>query len=201
MWTKCFAIAVIFPAIVAAKPCQTIDNDDARLACYDNRQRTPQTEATSTPIPPEAEWLVKESASTMTDEPKITAFLEAKKVEGKCHAGVDTLVAIGVKCTENVTQFILYASNCVFTATGDSTKVDARFDGGPLETIQFKASSNHKMIGYFTGKWSIPLVKRLLDASALALRFRAYSSPPITATFDLRGASEGIKRIREACLW
>jgi type VI secretion system protein VasI len=106
-----------------------------------------------------------------------------------------------ILCMENRTSLFV-VTNCHlasgFQGYGD---VEYRIDDKPAKTRAFDASTDNTSLGLWSGGASIPVIKELIEGSALLVRFTPFNHSPVTARFSITGLDEAIKPLRTARGW
>jgi len=79
--------------------------------------------------------------------------------------------------------------------------VDLRIDSRDARTIGMDASTDHNVLGLFSGRQAIPVIKSMFSAEKLLARATPFGESPITVTFDVRDLGSEIEPLRAACHW
>jgi hypothetical protein len=147
-------------------------------------------------------WKVKEDHSPMDDSKTIVLALDS---ENAIHGPLDDQKpALMIRCKEGKTD--------TYVMTGMAASVEEDPDGGPSEehavrlrfdsnspiTDHWVESTNHS--GLFAGD-AISFARQLTSANTFTFEFSPFDSSPATARFDLRGLSEHLPKIADACRW
>lgn len=80
----------------------------------------------------------------------------------------------------------------------DGATVTLRFDKDPA----FKASASKSTDGeaLFFDR-SVALIKQMMKYETLLFQFVPFNSSPVMTTFDIRGVTEAVQRLRKECKW
>ncbi len=135
------------------------------------------------------DWEVEEKVSPLDDSRNVFMFLLAKNKVGLTHP---TLV---VRCMEGETHvFINYDS--VLGRPGYDVPVLARFDQRPaVEDRWIVSTSGTAIFAYYGVSWA----RTIADAQKLYVRVIPQVGHVVSATFQLKGAAEAMRPLREAC--
>lgn len=134
------------------------------------------------------DWLVSESKSEIDDSPSVSMFMTSEGTD----RGRETLI---LRCKENTTD--------AFVTTGkylgsEISSVLIRFDKTPAYTQRVNSSTSSKA---FFVKKPIQFIKKLTAHNKMVVRYAAYSGSESTASFVVKGAEDGLAKLRKACNW
>lgn len=190
-------MAGVAPAMAA--DCLKIDNDLDRLACYDREAgRTPSAST----LPQSAgKWVVRRETSKLTDQPTVVMSIDSDEVVD-CGWNRGQKIGLVLRCMENKTV-LYFSTGCHMTASqyNDYGNITYRLDDEKARTVGGDASTDNRALGLWNGGKSIPVIKQMYGRKQMIVRMTPYSESPFTATFDISGAEEASKPLREACGW
>ena len=143
-------------------------------------------------------WRVTAGKSEMDDSPDVTAMLDASDmIEGWLKTFRPSLV---LRCSE--------AKTFLYVVTGMSAQpeygkfemagVRYRIDQAGAVSDDWHESTDSKAL--FAPE-PISLARRLAKAKQLIFEFTPYNSSPVTAHFELQGASSAVGRVSKTCSW
>lgn len=190
-------MAGVAPAMAA--DCLKIDNDLDRLACYDREAgRTPSA---STLPQGTGKWVVRKETSKLTDQPTVVMSIDSDEVVD-CGWNRGQKIGLVLRCMENKTV-LYFSTGCHMTASqyNDYGNITYRLDDEKARTVGGDASTDNRALGLWNGGKSIPVIKQMYGRKQMIVRMTPYSESPFTATFDISGAEEASKPLREACGW
>lgn len=173
---------------ITLKDCLKIQEDGARLKCYDAIAAA--MPAPGTPAQPDGAlpvgWKFERKEDAMRDTPTLIATILADDKNGM----------LIVRCTDKK-ELELYASWLKFLGM-DSARVTWRFDSGKPETESWSLSTDKRAtFARDPMKIHVPIT---LGARKLALQTTPYNSSPVTMTFDLTaGDVKALPRVLYGC--
>jgi type VI secretion system protein VasI len=186
-------MAGVGPAMAA--DCLKIDNDLDRLACYDREAgRTPSAST----LPQSAgKWVVRRETSKLTDQPTVVMSIDSDEVVD-CGWNRGQKIGLVLRCMENKTV-LYFSTGCHMTASqyNDYGNITYRLDDEKARTVSGDASTDNRALGLWNGGKSIPVIKQMYGRKQMIVRMTPYSESPFTATFDISGAEEASKPLRE----
>ena len=184
-------------AVDVAK-CSIDANNITRLACYDNlapeaaKQNPARTSATV------SKWRVQTQTSKIDDSNNVFLVLQAEsEIQG--WPSKHFTPSLTIRCRERRTEmYIAIGMAADVEYVVDTATVTFRIDKQPA----FKVAANKSTDGValFIPQ-ATSLAKRLFPGETLLFQFIPFNSSGQMTTFDIRGLSEAIKPIREACKW
>jgi hypothetical protein len=187
--TRLAALIVLaaFPAVAQdGASCAGIENDIARLACFDAAFGASSASVVG-------DWAITTEVDPLTDY--VNTFLTAKGSPA-CLAGAPELV---IRCTtQGLAAFV--AQDCPLLADrfGMAT-VDLRIGDGGAETTDLQVDTSQTAVGYFGGMEARDLVGRIMAANRVAIGYAPNLRPPMTVAFDTAGLQEAIAASGMAC--
>lgn len=217
--STCVTFSLVAPAVGTVKieeelaHCLAIDEDTARLACYDELARA--AEGAALPALPDSgtgAWQIRQEISPIDDSRNVYLSLGAKNMVDVNGSGSLTRPTLGVRCMENkIEVFINYYSPLVPLAPPkDYIPVLTRFDQHPVQNNFWILSTNKESIfapdifGAFHGRLSSQgdyWVDELSGAQKLFVRLAPAGKNLLSATFHLTGSAEAMRPLLEACSW
>jgi hypothetical protein len=170
---------------------------------------TPTPKATATPkatvVPTDAptatpnpigKWVNKTNESSFDDSKTVTLLLDADNdIDGPSGSVRPTLI---VRCQEHAKDVYVYTGMAPDVESGnlDGATVRTRFDKAPATSENTGQSTSNDSLFFLNADATI---NDLLKHDQMVFGFTPFSSAPVEATFDLRGLSEAIKPLNEAC--
>ncbi len=103
-----------------------------------------------------------------------------------------------MRCAENTTSFFVDWDVYIHIQNSPMTY---RINSKQVQTKSFSVSTDHKALGYFSGRKSIPFIKSLFGANKLLMQVTPYGKNPAQVTFDVSDLEQAIKPLRKACGW
>ena len=195
-------IVVVFPLIASGqseeelRQCSTIENVLARVECYDALVRALDD---SPPLPEVPESVVV----TETDKWIVTANPEAGRGETRASVSIQAdsgvsgdgvPVSMVIRCRGETELYIRWHENL-----GSWAHIATRLGGGNRGQRRWNLSTNGQ-ITFYPGL-TVDFVERLMEVDQFSAEVTPFGGAPITALFDVRGLSEVVKPLREACDW
>lgn len=169
--------------------CVSLENDQARLACYDvaaGRQRSAAGAG---------KWVISEDVNPVDDTKTVMAMLQS--VEGRLAYGAP--VALFVRCKSNVIEVFISWGQYLGDDTSHRAKqknVIMRIGGDEAFQRRWGVSTDGKVTFY---PRPIELLKSAAAADQLVFRLTPFSSTPITATFAITGMAETLTPVMATC--
>ena len=180
---------------VASSECTTVQDDKARLACYDLKYR-PTTVAAKI-----SEWRVQESSSKMDDSKTVVLQVESEERVPGQYGGAGVTADLYLRCSENTTSvYFILGDNFLADVEGYGD-VTYRLDAQKPKTASMDASTDNKALGLWSGGYSIPFIKGIFGHSAMVVRITPFNQSPMTVTFPVSGLEGAIAPLRKACGW
>lgn len=173
--------------------CSVIDNQIQRLSCYDSLATKYGQVATTKNTTTETKggWVTATDFDPLTDKAVHRARLVAQVGRGR-HG--DEIV-LRVRCSNGKTE--AYIDWSTFLGS-DDIEVTSRIDKAQPQKLKWSLSTDHK--ASFMPQSAMNL-KKFIGASTYIVNLTPYSENPITAIFDVSGADEAFKDIRQECKW
>lgn len=176
--------------------CATIDEDLARLACYDHAVgRSPTPDPT-----PETHWRVRSTKSDFTDQ---TDVYISTLAEGPLKCSYRDTPSLYVRCLEGETN-VFISHGCYAPPDRHTGKIEVqlRVDDKPTTTRRLYTTQDDKGFGWWDYASSMNTIRvLLLDHNTLVVRFSPYREAPQIARFNISGLREVMKTTAPSCVW
>ena len=198
------AIPAPVPATTPPLPAMTLDakalmkcsaekNAVKRLSCFDDFAKANNLAPSSkdTTMSAESKWRTSTDNDPLTDKSVHIASLEADEGRGRFGDSIRLIV----RCKSGETEaYIVWNS---FLGS-DRLSVTSRIDKESASTSFWDISTDHK--ASFMPQ-PVASLKKFEGASSFVVNLTPYSESPITAIFDITGANDAFKNIRQDCKW
>lgn len=173
--------------------CSTVESDLERLECYDNLSKDMGFVDVPEIIESEGvgKWNVNVDRNPLDDSKTVVLVLEAD--EGKSRWGQP--VGLVLRCKSNKTEVFIVWNDYL----GSKAFVTTRIGSEQAKKQEWSLSTNSKAT-FYSGN-DITFIRKLLAADKFVAQVTPYNESPITAVFDVRGLSEAIKPLQDACGW
>jgi len=180
--------------------CQTIQDNQQRLNCYDKLYQTQEKEKKIINYEGHKKsWQMTEGISPIDDSKIVTLFIEADiPINFKYKSKTPVLY---LRCKQKETSIFInfntfFGTDIVFPVT--------RIDSERAITSQaWKVSANYQSISYreLNDKKTTDLIKTLLNKQKYFVLVTPNGETPLNATFSLDGLEQAIEPLRQACEW
>lgn len=196
---KKLLFSVIFLSLSSAyaSNCPSIENDIARLACYDKaveKTKSEETDGSQQEIDELKEkfsdWIVDISESPLDDSKEVSVMRVPNDYETR--RGTTALI---IRCKRNTTD--AYVTWGEYLGS-DNMKVSYRIDKENPKSVWWNAAVDGR--ASFIPK-PISFIKSLEGKESIYIEAEKYRGDRVSATFDISGIEEVIKPLREACNW
>lgn len=182
-------------ALADPSSCTAIEDDGARLACYDALFAPPS----EGDIDATGNWQVRTETSKFDDSTKVYLSLSSSE-QSNCR--YDTAPhQIWAACRENTTNVWIWFGGCFMSSTTGRGEVTYRVDKLPARTKRFRESNDNEALGLWSGGQAIPFLKELMGHDTLVLRATPFSESTVTAEYDITGLDQALAPLRNACNW
>lgn len=181
------------------KACAAVNDAGQRLLCYDGIFKESR-EAEPTPAAVNAKWRLSTTKSKIDDSATATLALDSDDDFAGKYRGREKATMV-IRCHENATSLYFIIGDHFLSDIQGYGQITYRVDEKKASTKEFDVSTDNKALGLWSGGSSIPFVKQMMGAKRLVIRVTPYSESAITATFDITGAEEAVKPVRENCKW
>jgi len=177
--------------------CANNLDDTDRLRCFD--MLSSDTDTLRPTLDQQSDlitWHVDESISPIDSNPSIKIYMDATKMLSE----TDSLPKFWIVCDQDATS-IYFDYNWLFDEEDHTWNVGVRIDENTLELYEMKISSNHKWIGFWGGRSSIPFIRKLIGANQLVVILYPDEMSDQVSIFPLNGLDNAIVPIQSACHW
>lgn len=179
----------------SAGACTAINEDLARLACYDRALgRSPTPDPT-----PATHWRVRSTKSDFTDQTDVYISTVA---EGPLQCSYRNTPSLFVRCLEGKTN-VFVSHGCYAPPDRVSKRIDVqiRVDDEGTFTRQLYTSTDDKAFGWWDGNGSRSAIRTLLDHDTIVFRFAPYRDPPQIVRFNISDLREVLNSTDPSCSW
>lgn len=173
--------------------CAAETNTVNRLSCFDDFAKANNLAPSSKDTTPSAasKWQTSTDKDPLTDKSVHYAMLKADEGRGRFGDQIDLII----RCKSGQTE--AYINWSTFLGS-ERLSVTSRIDKSPASTSSWGISTDHK--ASFMPQ-QVATLKRFEGASSFVVSLTPYSESPVTAIFDITGASDAFKDIRRDCKW
>jgi len=180
----------------SASACTAIDEDLARLACYDRALgKAPTADAS-----PVSHWNIRSTKSDFTDQTDVYISTQAEKPLQCSYRHTPVLY---VRCLEGKTN-VFISHGCYAPPDRDTKLIDVqlRLDDEPTIKESLYTTTDDKGFGWWEFNSAMGAVRnRLLDHDTLVIRFSPYREAPQIARFKISGLREAMATTEPSCVW
>jgi type VI secretion system protein VasI len=173
--------------------CAAETNTVKRLSCFDDFAKANNLAPSSKDATMSAgsKWSVSTDSDPLTDKSVHYAMLEADEGRGR----FEDRISLIIRCKSGKTE--AYINWNAFLGS-DGLSVTSRIDKESAVTSYWSISTDHK--ASFMPK-PVATLQKFEGASSFVVNLTPYSESPITAIFDITGAKDAFKNIRQDCKW
>jgi type VI secretion system protein VasI len=174
--------------------CAEVENDIARLDCYDALAAS--TASTVTPTasriagPEGGAWTMLDEINPLDDSRTLAAGLQSTSTT----SGGPVLLAM--TCRSGMTGLVINWGDYLGPEAIIVTRIDSDEPAFPLRW-ELSADSQQTVYPYDV----VALIELLLAADRFVVQATPYNENPVVAVFDLAGIQNAIRPIREGCGW
>lgn len=186
------------------RSCAAEENTVKRVTCFDvlvaplvNAANATAT-AAATPVNKGA-WRIDVETSPIDDSKNVFISVKARASYQDDYA--TRMPYLWIRCMENTTSLIIDFDDDYMSDIAGRGNVTLRIDQAAAVEKHMDASTDNGSLGLWNGGNSIPLIKSMLDGSALLVRAVPVSASPVTIEFPISGLTDAVKPVREACGW
>jgi type VI secretion system protein VasI len=181
------------PSKADIQKCGKIDDDLARLACFDAlHARVQGAPSVASPVRGVGLWEVSTDRSKIDDSTSVTALLTASQPIGTgFRQASPTAVA---RCKEGDLDFYIVWD--VFVGSGKHP-VTMRLDADDARIESWSVSTDHKAT-FYSGNVNV-LFEALTKAKKLVVRTTPFGESPVITSFDISGFANVRPAILKAC--
>lgn len=182
-------------SLAYASDCTSIENDIARLACYDKASEKSEVKKEEQQELEEfkkeyGDWIVDVTESPLNDSKEVTIMRVSGDFENRRNPA-----ALILRCKRDTTDAFVSWSEYLGS---DNMKVAYRIDKEEAKNVWWNASSDGR--ASFIPK-AISFIKSLEGKETIYIEAEKYRGGRVSATFDISGIEEVITPLREACSW
>jgi type VI secretion system protein VasI len=195
----CVSALLVSPAHAAVTnenvaQCAGMENSVQRLSCYDElaEANNLSKKTVATPAAGKGKWSTSTTTDPLTDQSVYVAILTAGTGRGRFGESIDLVVRCAKKTTD------LYINWASFLGS-ESTFVTHRVGKDKAVRQSWVVSTDHKS-SFYPGS-PVSTLKKMIDTNSFVVNVTPYSESPVTATFDISGASEALSDVRKGCGW
>ncbi|PWD85832.1 type VI secretion system-associated protein TagO [Ignatzschineria cameli] len=190
-----FSVALFSLSAAYASNCSSIENDIARLACYDknaeNSKNNENEQNESDKLKKEYDdWIVNITESPLDDSKEVTIIKFANDYKNKRSPAI-----LMLRCQRDKTDAFVSWDEYLGS---NNMKVAYRIDKEEAKNSWWNASSNGQ--ASFIPK-PISFIKSLEGKETIYIEAEKYRGGRVSATFDISGIKEVIEPLRKACNW
>lgn len=175
--------------------CLAIDENAARLACYDGLAAMA---ADQTARIDEGGWVLEEWPSRLnpawTDYEAWTAALNPVPGTG----GVPVFPVLTLRCEQGETRAFFIFGRIV---PGNKVQVHYRLGAGEIQPGELTATPDGRRLGLWTSQLSVHFIRALYNSERLRIQIPVAGGEPLTAAFELSGLAAIAVPLKEACGW
>ena len=135
------------------------------------------------------DWEVQEEVSPLNDSRNVYMSLSAEN---------NADLQLMVRCLEGETDGIIIYDTFLEYMRGWDLFIWTRFDQDPAEKSGWAQSTSRKAVFAYDG---ISWASKIASARKLYVRTDPEVGPVVEGTFQLKGAAEAMRPLREACGW
>jgi hypothetical protein len=175
--------------------CKLIQDNLARLACFDKAMAVPQAAQPDpmTGITQQREpavWEIKESIFPIDDTPQVMAVLVSP----------DARSGLAMRCKERVTDLMLLPGSYLGNSESGRKVIYQINDAKPVETTWAAATNGNSLFASPPDR-ALALIKALPDNGTLFVRVFDFRGAVHDAAFNLGVVSAARARVAAACRW
>lgn len=175
--------------------CLAIEDDTARLNCYDGLAAM---EADKDDRAPSAGWVLEEWPARMnpawTDYEVWTVSLNPVPGAG----GIPIHPVLALRCEQGQTRVFFDFGRPMAQSR---VLVHYRLGSGPIQPGELVAAPDGRRFGLWDSGLSVRFAKALLGSERLRVQVPLQEGDALTAAFEMAGLAEAAAPIREACAW
>lgn len=173
--------------------CAAEKDTVARLACFDQladrHDLAPKTVVT--PSAGKGKWTTATNTDPLTDQSVHLALLDADRGLGRFGETINLVV----RCQANKTE--MYINWQSFLGM-DGATITHRIDKNKAVSSTWDVSTDHKSAFM---RSPVTALKQMAEGESFIANVTPYGESPVTAVFDISGAREALKDIRQSCGW
>ena len=189
----------IYAALAQGGPglsaCLAIDEDGARLDCYDGLAAMAVDTAARVD---RGAWILEEWPSRLnpawTDYEAWTAALNPVPGAG----GIPVYPVLTLRCEQGETRIFFDFGRVM---PGDSVAIYYRLGTGDIQAGELTPTPDRRRFGLWTSELSVRFVRALQRNEGLRLQVPIDGAEPLTAAFELAGLAATTEPLKDACGW
>lgn len=175
--------------------CLAIDEDGARLDCYDGLAAMATDAADRID---RGTWVLEEWPSRLnpawTDYEAWTAALNPVPGVG----GVPVYPVLTLRCEQGETRVVFDFGRVL---PGDSVAIHYRLGTGKIQAGELTSTPDGRRFGLWTSELSVRFIQALARGEGLRLQVPIDGAEPLTAAFELAGLAATAGPLKDACDW
>lgn len=175
--------------------CLAIDEDEARLACYDGLAAMAADRAARADP---GGWALEEWPSRLnpawTDYEVWTASLNPVPGAG----GIPVFPVLTLRCEQGETRVFFDFGRVM---PGDRVTVYFRLGTGEIQAGELILAPDGRRFGLWTSELSVRFVQALQRSERLRVQVPVEGAEPLTASFELGGLAAASIPLKDACDW
>lgn len=175
--------------------CLAIDEDGARLDCYDGLAAMAADAADRID---RGTWILEEWPSRLnpawTDYEAWTAALNPVPGVG----GVPVYPVLTLRCEQGETRVFFDFGR---ELPGDSVAIYYRLGTGKIQAGELTSTPDGRRFGLWTSELSVRFIQALARGEGLRLQVPIDGAEPLTAAFELAGLAATAGPLKDACDW
>ncbi|WP_435170777.1 type VI secretion system-associated protein TagO [Falsirhodobacter sp. 1013] len=172
-------------------------NASERLRCYDGIFRGQENEAASETSTP---WTVS-SVRSLLDDSTTTVMQTSSLDPLTLRNGQTEHGALIIRCKEGVTSAYITFAGHFMSDLDRSGRVNYRIDDLPATWREMTISGSHEALGMWDMRQASMFISAIMGGSELFVRATPLNESPIEMQFNIAGAAEAAKPLRENCRW
>ncbi|ACM39156.1 hypothetical protein Avi_6163 [Allorhizobium ampelinum S4] len=176
--------------------CAKVTDAGERLLCYDAVFKS----ETVTKNNSASNWAIVIDKSKIDDSQTVVLGSDSDEEFDDKFSLKKINATLLLRCFEGKTSILIGAGNHFLADIQSFGKVTIRLDSGAPFTQGFTSTTDHKWLGLFGGT-AVPLIKKIMAANVIVLRFTPFNGAPMVATFQVAGLQNDIAPLRQACRW
>jgi type VI secretion system protein VasI len=178
--------------------CSADKNGVTRLACYDGLAQKAGAQDPGRSSSKISKWDVRTETSRIDDSRNVIASLRAE-TEIRGWPSKVFMPVLQIRCKERKTEAYVVTGMSPTVEYGvDTATVTLRFDKDKAFKTRAGKSTDGEALFF---EQPVALIKRMMNHETMLFEFIPFNSSSAITTFDLRGLSEAIKPLRDACKW
>lgn len=178
--------------------CAEIGNPVERVACYDALAGDLGVAEPEIEVRNSGSWTLATETSPIDDSTNVYLRVASNETIPGRFGTTSVRPILWIRCAENTTSVFV---NWRTYLGLNNTRILYRIDNEQAENRRWNISTSNEAVGLWSGRASIPFIRRLLDRQTLLTQVTPYGESPVMVTFDISGLSDAIQPLRESCNW